>query len=263
MAYGKSNGLSKGAKIGIGAGVAVVVIGIAVAAVMIVKSGVFDKSMRLRLVEGTVNIEDSKGNLSSAGTNKQFESGDIISTSYDGLASVVLDNNKTVNLDGYSRAKFLKQGKQLEINLLKGGLFFEVNQRLEDDETYLVKSTNLTIGINKAASGYIFYDQGGQQSIIITDGVVTVEAVNLKTGQRKSVEVHGGQKVVIFLSDVSTTSRDSVEFVITDVRAKDLPEFPLKIMSKNSQLLKKVCEYTGWAESEVQYYIGKLPGMGS
>ena len=263
MAYGKSNGLSKGAKIGIGEGIAVVVIGIIIAAVMVFRSGVFDTSMKLRLVEGPVNIEDSKGNISPAGTNKQFESGDIISTSYDGYASVTLDDTKSVTLDGYTRTEFYKQGKTKGVRLFKGGLFFEVSQRLNDDELFQLQSNNVIITLNKGSSGYFEYDESGLQTLYVTNGIVKVDAYNSRTGQRKSVEVRGGQKASLYLYDKSTGSSDSIKLITSDIRPKDLPDFPLKVMSRNSQLLKTVCSYTGWDESEVQYYINKLPGMGS
>ncbi len=263
MAYGKSNGLSKGAKIGIGAGIAVVVIGIIIAAVMVVRSGIFDTSMKLRLVEGTVNIEDTKGNINPASTNKQFESGDIISTSYDGYASITLDDTKTIALDGYTRAEFFKKGKTVGAKLIKGGLFFEVSQRLNEDELFQLQSNNVIITLNKGSSGYFEYDESGLQTLYVTNGVVKVDAYNSRTGQSKSTEVRGGQKLALYLYDKSTGSSDSVKFVTSDVRPQDLPDFPLKVMSRNSQLLKTVCSYTGWDESEVQYYINKLPGMGS
>lgn len=263
MAYGKSNGLSKGAKIGIGAGIAVVVIGIIIAAVMVVRSGIFDTSMKLRLVEGTVNIEDTKGNINPASTNKQFESGDIISTSYDGYASITLDDTKTIALDGYTRAEFFKKGKTVGAKLIKGGLFFEVSQHLNDDELFQLQSNNVIITLNKGSSGYFEYDESGLQTLYVTNGMVKVDAYNSRTGQSKSIEVRGGQKLALYLYDQSTSKSDSVKLVTSDIRPKDLPDFPLKVMSRNSQLLKTVCSYTGWEESEVQYYINKLPGMGS
>lgn len=237
----------------------VVVVGIAIGVVMVVRSGVFDTAMRLRLVEGTVNIEDASGGIKSASSNSSFESGDTIGTSYDGLASIVLDNSKNVSLDGYSRASFFKQGKTLEVSLIKGGLFFEVSGALNDDESFAVKTTNLTISITKGSSGYIFYDESGLQSLIVTDGVVRVDATNKKTGQKKNMDVHGGQKVAVYLYDKASGSGDSVKLVATDIRPKDLPYFPLRIMSKDAALLTNVSKYTGWDESELQYYINALP----
>ena len=141
------SGLSKGKKIAIAGIAAVVVIGIVVAVVMLINSGVFASSMKLLRADGTVNVQDSRGNINPGKTNTKFNSGDIISTTYDGSAYIGLDNSKTVTLDGTSRAGFLKKGKQIEVDLLAGGLFFEVKEPLKDDEKLEIKTTNLSVGI--------------------------------------------------------------------------------------------------------------------
>ena len=158
---------------------------------------------------------------------------------------------------------FYKQGKTKGVRLFKGGLFFEVSQRLNDDELFQLQSNNVIITLNKGSSGYFEYDESGLQTLYVTNGMVKVDAYNSRTGQSKSIEVRGGQKLALYLYDQSTSKSDSVKLVTSDIRPKDLPDFPLKVMSRNSQLLKTVCSYTGWEESEVQYYIKKLPGMGS
>lgn len=39
---------------------------------------------------------------------------------------------------------------------------------------------------------------------------------------------------------------DTVEFELKTVSVTDLPEFPLRMLAENAELLDKVCEYTGW-----------------
>ena len=254
------NGLSQKKKIAISAVAAIIVIGVIVSIIVVNNSGIFATSMRLLRAEGTVNIEDSKGNIKPASSNMRFQSGDILSTSYDGIASIGLDDNKIVTLEGYSRAAFSKKGKQIEMSLITGGLYFEVKQQLDEDEKFEIKTANMTVGI-RGTSGYLFYDQTGLQSLIVTDGVVTVEAVNSTSGQKKSVEVHGGQKLSVYLYEMAAGSTNSIKFVISDITPKDLPDHPLRVLSTNKTLLNKICQYTGWDASEVEYYINKLPGM--
>ena len=252
-------GLSKGKKIAIASGIAVVVIGIIVAVVLVITSGVFDKDMKLIIADGTVNIMDTKGNTSPAKSNSTFQSGQIISTSYDGTACIAIDNAKKVWLEGYSRAEFNKQGKTAVINLKKGGVFFEVTERPGEKETYQIKTTSITVNITKAGSGYVYYDPDSDiQTLIVTDGVVSLDAYNSSTGQRKTAEVHGGQKVSIYLY---ASSKESVKLITADIYPKTLPEFPLRVIAKNSNLLKNICKYNSWDESELQYYIDHLPGM--
>ena len=71
--------------------------------------------MRLLRVEGTVNIEDSRGGSKSVTNNLRFQSGDALNTGADGLASVGLDDTKIVTLQNDSRAEFLKNGKKVNL----------------------------------------------------------------------------------------------------------------------------------------------------
>lgn len=258
MAFnGKFSGLSKEKKIAFAVFSAIILIAVVVFIVLIAGRGYFANTMRLLRYEGTVNIEDSKGNVKPVMNNTRFQSGDIVSTSYDGIISIGLDDTKIATLQGYSRAGFYKRGKQIELKLLKGGMYFEVTEHLNDDEKYEIKTSNMTVGI-RGTSGYVFYDSTGLESLLVTDGIVTVEAVNPTTGEKKSVEVRGGQKVTVYLYDRSTGSKGSVKFVITDVAAEDVPEFPLLMLSRSEELMNRVCEYTGWDKEELKSLIDKI-----
>ena len=88
---------------------------IIIAAVLLViwaQSGYLATTMRLLRTEGTVNIENSKGDDKPAVKNVRFQSGDAINTGSDGLASVGLDNYKIVTLQNDSRAEFRKKRKK-------------------------------------------------------------------------------------------------------------------------------------------------------
>ena len=117
--------LSKKTKI-IMAVAAVAVIAVAVTVVLLSRSGYTATTMRLLRVEGTVNIEDSKGGTKPVIDKIRFQSGDALNTGNDGLASVGLDDTKIVTLQSDSRVEFQKQNKKLELKLTKGALFFEV-----------------------------------------------------------------------------------------------------------------------------------------
>ena len=229
---------------------AVLVATIIIAVVLIVNSGYMATTMRLLRVEGTVNIEDSNGNVKPVIDNIRFQSGDALSTGSDGLASIGLDDSKIVTLQNDSRAEFYKKGKQIELKLTQGGVFFEVTEKLADDETYEIETSNMTVGI-RGTSGYVWYDETGKDSIIITDGLVKITAYNPETGETKTAEVSSGHKITCYLYSDKTDERDSIEFDLVEIKPEDLPEFPLQMLAENEALLNKVCEYTGWDKQEL------------
>ena len=223
--------------------VALGIVAAIVIAIVLSRNGYLANTMRLLRVEGTVNIENGDGGTKPVIDNIRFQSGDALNTGADGLASVGLDDSKIVTLQNDSRAEFTKSGKRLELKLTKGALFFNVTEKLSEDETFEIKTSTMTAGI-RGTSGYVYYDNEGRDSLIITDGVVIVTAINPETGETKYAEVRGGQKITVYL--YSDRTQDSVEFSITDVKENDLPEFPLQMISENEELINRVCEFTGW-----------------
>lgn len=173
---------------------ATVVIGIVVACILLSR-GYYAKTMRLLRIEGTVNIEDANGNARPVLNNVRFNSGEALSTGSDGLASVGLDDTKIVTLENDSRVEFTKSLNCLELNLTQGGLYFEVTEHLEPDETFDIRTSTMTVGI-RGASGYVFYDD---------DGCVHVVATNPDTGEIRETDVHGGYRVKVYLYDETPT----------------------------------------------------------
>ena len=240
----------KAKKITVAVIAAVAVAAVGVTIFLINRNSILATTMRLLKVEGTVNIEDASGTVKPVIDNIRFTSGDTLSTGSDGLASIGLDDTKIVTLQNDSSAQFLKNGKQIELKLKQGGVFFEVTEKLTEDETYEIETSNMTVGI-RGTSGYVWYDETGLQSLVITDGKVLVSGYNPETGETKTVEVSGGQKVSCFLYSDKTEERDSIEFELTDVSEDELPPFPLQMLAENPKLLDKVCEYTGWDKDKL------------
>ncbi|MCR5615241.1 MAG: InlB B-repeat-containing protein [Saccharofermentans sp.] len=109
----------------------------------------------------------------------------------------------------------------------------------------------MSVGI-RGTSGYVYYDEDGRESVIITDGVVKVSAYNPETGETKTIEVHGGKKVTCYLYSDKTEEHDTIEFDLEEISEDQLPYFPLKMLIENEHLLDKVCEYTGWDKDKLR-----------
>ena len=150
----KFKNLTREKKIIVAALAAVVVAAVVIVCIIISNNRYLAKTMRLLRVEGTVNIEDSRGGSKSVTNNLRFQSGDALNTGADGLASVGLDDTKIVTLQNDSRAEFFKSGKKLELKLTKGALFFNVTEKLKADETFEIKTSTMTAGI-RGTSGIV------------------------------------------------------------------------------------------------------------
>jgi hypothetical protein len=151
----------------------VVVIVAVIVVVVLLNSGIRATSMRLLRMEGIVTLEDINGNEKAIVENMRFANGDALSTGADSLASIALDEHKIVTLDENSRAQFNRSGNALELDLTAGGVFFEVNKPLEEDESFDIVTSTMTVGI-RGTSGYVSVDTDGIATLVLTSGHVHI-----------------------------------------------------------------------------------------
>lgn len=224
-------------------GAAVLIIGIIVL-IIFLNSGITASTMRLLKIEGNVTLQDVNGDDKSLVDNMRFTSGDVLNTGAQSLASIALDDSKTVTLEENSRATFNQSRNMLQIDLQSGGLFFDVNKPLEDDETFDIVTSTMTVGI-RGTSGYVFVDNQGLTSIILTTGTVHVVGINPTTGETKQTTVSSGHRATVYL--FNNRSVGSVDFVISDdLTEDDLPLFVIERLIENRTLLLTACTLNGW-----------------
>ena len=230
----------------------VLIAAVVVVCVIVSRNNMLATTMRLLRVQGTVSIEDSKGVTKPVIDNLRFKSGDALNTGSDGLASVGLDDAKIVTLQNDSRAEFRKKNKQLELKLTKGAVFFNVTEKLKDDEKFEIKTSTMTAGI-RGTSGIIYYDSkdANRETVAITDGTVIVSATNPETNETRSVEVVAGKKVQVYFY-VNDGVHDNIEFELNDFKPEELMNFTLNWMADNDDLLKRISDHTGWDKDNLK-----------
>ena len=236
-------------------GVAIIIVIVCV--IIFNRSNYLAKTMKLVRAEGTVKVEREGGKLKPISKNSRFESGEALFTGLDGLATVSLDDTKFVTLQPDSRVEFSKVNKQLGLKLTKGGMFFEVTEKLKDGEIFEIKTSTMTAGI-KGTSGYFCLDADGNETLTVTDGKLIISAINPETGERKYAEVSGGQRITVYLYSETTKEHDTIELDVQDIGEEDLEDFTLKMLGNDERLLTKVCEYTGWDRDKLKELINAI-----
>lgn len=240
-----------------------VVAAIAVTCILVSRNNLLATTMRLLKVEGTVNLEDSKGNSKPVIDNLRFQSGDALITGADGLASIGLDDTKIVTLQNDSRAEFKKKNKQLQLNLAKGAVFFNVTEKLKADETFEIKTATMTAGI-RGTSGIVCYDaeDNNRESLMVTDGVVEVSATNPANNVTKTATVGAGKCAKVYFYD-NDGQHEGVEFVLKDITPEDLKRFNLSWHADDEALINRICKDTGWDKDKVAEKLKLEPPSGS
>ncbi len=243
--------------------IALAVVAAAVVCIVMARSKYLATTMRLLKVEGTVNIEDSKGGTKPVVDNMRFQSGDALNTGADGLASVGLDDTKIVTLDNDSRAEFIKNRKQLELKLTKGALFVNVSQKLNADEKFEIKTSSMTAGI-RGTTVVVYYDpkDNMRETLALLEGALKVSATNSVTNETKSIDLTAGQQIKVYLYPDRTT--DSVEFFVTEITESDLTNFTYQCLEADMSVVEKILgQNSSWNKDKLNQFLRDLEHAGT
>ena len=218
--------------------IALAVIAAAAVCIVMARSNYLATTMRLLKVEGTVNIEDTKGGSKPVVDNIRFQSGDALNTGSDGLASIGLDDTKIVTLDNDSRAEFKKKKKQLELKLTKGALFFNVTEKLKADEKFEIKTSTMTAGIRGTIGVVYYHPKTNLETLAVAEGAVAASATNPVTNETKSILVEAGQEICVYL--YNDRKENSVEFVLRPISEADISEFARSMIVSDDSITSRV-----------------------
>ncbi len=199
-------------------------------------------SMKVIKVEGVATLENN-GKQAEPKVDQKLLNGNKLSTGDMSLAAISLDDAKIVTLDESSSAEFTQEGRKLALNLTEGNIFFNVKEHLADDESFRISTSTMVVGI-RGTSGYISASDSGVETLIITDGKVTVTGINPLNGEREDIDVNAGEKLTVTV----VTEGDEVTLLMEkeEIMGGDLPEFVKSLLYEDGSLLVRVFTDTGW-----------------
>ncbi|MCR4673860.1 MAG: FecR domain-containing protein [Lachnospiraceae bacterium] len=204
-------------------------------------------TVRLLNCEGEVTLTDDAGNEKSMLEDMSLYSGYGLTTGADGLVKLGLDDTKMVTLNNNSKLGFEKEKKNIKLDLKEGQLYFNVKEKLADDESFDIETSTMVVGI-RGTSGYV---NAEDNEITITDGVVEIHGTNDVTGGENSIKLYAGQKVKLELDNTKEGS-DSVIFSVQEATLEDLPDFALKEIAEDEELAERVAEVFNVDVEELQ-----------
>ena len=99
-------------------------------------------SFRLYRTEGTVTVQNQNGKEITAMQDMKLFNGYQVSTEQKSYAWFEADSTKLFKMDAVSNLEVRKKGKQSELLLNSGNLFFNVTEHLQDDEVLNIRVPN-------------------------------------------------------------------------------------------------------------------------
>ena len=89
-------------------------------------------------------------------------------------------------------------------------------------------------------------------------GTVWVHGTNPITGETREIELHAGQKLLVYLHD--TEEVQTIEFKLEELPETELPEGILRLFADNPDLLRQSCTDAGsWDMEVIEELIAALP----
>ena len=201
----------------------------------------FDASaMRLARFEGDVQILDAEGVPRFVLENVRFASGETLLTGEDSLASVSLDDSKIVTLDESTAVQFVQEEQHMLLNLLDGQVFIDVSEKLDENATFDIQTTTLTIGIR----GTLIFTSVTPPEIP-GDNPVTTVGVLEGVGRLDYTDTQGTHRIQEISAGQIATLEDTPggqgpSLAVGQMTAADIQGFVQEVVSADETLVERV-----------------------
>lgn len=197
-------------------------------------------TMKLEKTEGTVTLKTQNGSTRKITKGMRLYNGNTLSTAKYSYAHISLDSTKAVKLDQSSSATLRQSGKQLELLVKSGKLFFNVSKKLSAKESMNVRTSTMVTGV-RGTCGVVEIVSSKQSKLYLIEGQVT-----LGTGSNATV-VQGGQVATVILQDKPATTDpgkpdkgDQNVIAVEKLSEKNIPPVALQEIVADPVLQEKI-----------------------
>lgn len=193
-------------------------------------------AMKLARAEGEVSVRDEKEKDLTLAEDMNLYSGYQLKTGKESYSYINLDSVKLTKMDEESDIEIQKSGKDLEILLNSGSLFFNVTKPLEKDETMNIRTSTMAVGI-RGTCGWVAVPGEGEMYVYILEGTVECSITDPDTG-----EVAAAQTVTEGESARLTWKDGKAEIIVEKFTKEEIPFFVTAELEKDSRFEEQVGE---------------------
>ena len=208
-------------------------------------------TMELSKTEGEVSVENMNGRGVPTIDNMKLYSGYQLTTEKASYAWITLDDSRVVKEDAVSEVEVRKSGKDLELLVSSGSIFFDVAKPLDTGENLNIRTSTMTMGI-RGTSGVVKVDHKNQTTVTMLEGLVTCYVQDPITGQQKSTMLKAGQKATFVTYEPGKVG-DKCDIIITQVTEEDIPGFVAVEIAQNAQIRNRI--QSGMPEAKLDQLV--------
>lgn len=195
-------------------------------------------SFRLYQTEGTVTVQNQNGKEITAMQDMKLFNGYQVSTEQRSYAWFEADSSKLFKMDAVSNLEVRKKGKQSELLLNSGNLFFNVTEHLQDDEVLNIRTSSMVVGI-RGTSGWVKVIDQYHTILYMLDGSVEASVTDPVSGQRKSITLRGGQRAEFWIYNKDKQG-DKCDIIVRQYGEDEIDGFVAVELKKNQQLQDRI-----------------------
>ncbi|MDD3251961.1 MAG: FecR domain-containing protein [Lachnospiraceae bacterium] len=201
-------------------------------------------TLRLSQTEGTVKVRNKNGREVSLINDMKLYNGYQVKTEMGSYAYIGLDENRAAKMDAVSQAEIRQQGKELELMLQSGNLFFNVAAPLSGEENMNIRTSTMVTGI-RGTAGWVKVINDHYSEFYVLEGLVDCIVRNPVTGDEDRCLIPPGKVGKAFVYDEPVNGRRA-EIILEDYTETNIPGFVLMEITGDSELRRKIEAATGF-----------------
>lgn len=196
-------------------------------------------SISMARIEGHIDILDKNGKDLSPVEDMKLYQGYQVDTQEESYAWLDLDSVKLAKMDEESRIQIRSSGKDLEVQVDSGNLYFHIREPLGDDETMNIRTSNMVVGI-RGTCGWVEIPDENHMKVYILEGRVRCAVTEPGSGKEQRESVSAGEMAEMSLSEDNEGQIQTSRFMESDI-----PDFVRKELEKDEALSGKILDASG------------------
>lgn len=157
-------------------------------------------TMKLARMDGSVGVWNEKLKELEPVENMGLYSGYQMDTEEESFAWIDLDSAKLAKMDQKSDIEILKSGKDLEILVNVGKVYFNVSEPLEEDESMNIRTSTMGVEVRETC-GWVEVPDKRHMVVYILEGVAECSVADAGGEKGRTESVSAGQTAVMSLKE--------------------------------------------------------------
>lgn len=193
-------------------------------------------SIRMAKTTGSIDVQDKEGKELALAEDMMLYKGYQVGTQEESYAWLDLDSVKLAKMDEESRIQIRSAGKQLEVQVDSGNLFFNIKEPLGDEETLDIRTSDMVVGI-RGTCGWVEVPDGDHMRVYILEGKVKCSVTDPDSGKVQKENIQAGE-----MAEMSLSGKDGEWIRTGSFTGADIPDFVREELEEDEGLKAKILD---------------------